>query len=212
MRRRTAALMLAGAALLASLAHAQVRQPVSGVNYLPLGQLLPTDAPAGKIEVLEFFRYDCPHCNAFEPTFDAWARKAPKDVVVRRVPVAFDNSQIPMQRLYYSLEALQKLDELHAKVFRAIHVEHQTLRTAEQMATWAEKQGLDKARFVEMFNSFGVSTKANKATQLAMGYKLSGVPALGVAGRFFTDGELAGDNVRALWVVEYLLAELRKGR
>ncbi len=210
--RRRFALVLVAIAMASGLAQGQVRKPNPGTDYLPLPQLAPTDAPAGKLEVLEFFRYDCPHCNAFEPAFDAWSKKVPKDVVVRRVPVAFDDSQTPMQRLYYSLEAMQKLDELHSRVFRAIHVEHLALRTPEQMALWAEKQGLDKTRFVEMFNSFGVSAKARKATQLAMTYKLSGVPALGVAGRFYTDGELAGDNVRALFVVEYLLAELRKGR
>lgn len=198
--------------LCTGLGHAQVRKPVAGTDYLPLPQVAASEAPAGKFEVVEFFRYDCPHCNSFEPVFDPWSKKLPKDVVVRRVPVAFDNSQIPMQRLFYALEGLQKLEELHGKAFRAIHAERVPLRTPEQMIAWVEKQGVDRARFTEMFNSFGVSTKAHKATQLAMAYKVSGVPALGVAGRFYTDGELAGDNGKALFVVEYLLAELRKGR
>jgi thiol:disulfide interchange protein DsbA len=191
---------------------AQVRRPVSGKDFMPLPAVVPVEAAKGKIEVVEFFRYDCPHCNAFEPVFDAWARKVPDDVVVRRIPVAFDEGQIAMQRLFYALEAMDALDKWHGQVFRAIHVEHVPMRTAEQMAKWVEKQGLDRARFESLFSSFTVSTKSARALQLAKSYRLAGVPSLGVAGRFLTDGEMAGDNVKALFVAEYLIAEVRRGR
>ncbi|WP_309679882.1 thiol:disulfide interchange protein DsbA/DsbL [Polaromonas sp.] len=183
-----------------------------GADYLTLDKPAPTEAPAGQVEVVEFFWYSCPHCNAFEPQLEAWIKKAPKDVSVRRVPVSFRPDFEPQQRLFYVLEALGKVDELHKKVFYAIHVEKQALNTAELVAAWAEKQGLNKAKFVEMYNSFSVSTKTRKATQLQDSYQVDGVPALGVAGRYFTSGSQAKTMERALQVTDFLIAQSRKAR
>ena len=38
------------------------------------------------------------------------------------------------------------------------------------------------------------------------------MPALGIAGRYYTDGDLAGNMDRALQVTDYLIAEARKSR
>jgi thiol:disulfide interchange protein DsbA len=117
---------------------------------------------------------------------------------------------VPQQRLYYTLEAMGKVDELHAKVFHAIHVERQALDKESAIVAWAEKNGLDKAKFQELYNSFSVQTKARKAAQLQDQYKVQGVPALGVAGRYYTDATLAGSMDHALQVTEYLVSEVRK--
>lgn len=217
MQRREFSISAASAAAAASLgalstsAQAQGQAPQEGRDYLLLDKRAPVDAPAGKVEVVEFFWYSCPHCNAFEPAFEAWVKKVPKDVVVRRVPVSFRADFEPQQRLYYVLEAMNKVDELHKKVFFAIHNERQMLNTPELVAAWAEKQGINKAKFVELYNSFGIATKARKATQLQDAYKVDGVPALGVAGRFYTSGELAKTMDRALLVTDYLITQARKG-
>ena len=76
---------------------------------------------------------------------------------------------------------------------------------------WAEKNGLDKVKFTEAFTSFGVVSKAKRATQITEQYKVAGVPALGVAGRFYVDGELAGNMTKSLQVANYLITEARKG-
>ncbi|MDP3605212.1 MAG: thiol:disulfide interchange protein DsbA/DsbL, partial [Polaromonas sp.] len=157
------------------------------------------------------FWYSCPHCNTFEPALEDWIKRAAKDVVVRRVPVSFRPDFEPQQRLYYVLEAMNKVEELHKKVFYAIHVEKQMLNTPVLVAAWAEKQGLDRAKFTEMYNSFTIATRARKATQLQDAYRVDGVPSLGVAGRFFTSGELAKNMGRALQVTEYLVGQVRKG-
>ncbi|CAN5764995.1 thiol:disulfide interchange protein DsbA/DsbL [soil metagenome] len=201
------ALALAGTSV-----QAQGRKPEEGTDYIGIGKPAPTEAPAGKIEVVEFFWYACPHCNAFEPRWEAWQKAAPKDVFVRRVPVAFRDDFVPLQRLYYVLEAMGKVDELHKKVFYAIHVERLPIDKEATMAAWIEKQGIDKAKFIEMYNSFSISSKARKASQLQETFKVQGVPALGIAGRFYTDGSLAQSMDKALAVTEYLLAEVRKGR
>src|SRR5687767_13197515 len=96
---------------------AQAQAPKEGSDYLVLDKRAPVEAPAGKVEVVEFFWYSCPHCNRFEPALEEWIKKAPKDVVVRRVPIAFRPDFEPQQRLYYVLEAMNKVQELHKKVF-----------------------------------------------------------------------------------------------
>jgi thiol:disulfide interchange protein DsbA len=187
-------------------------KPEDGREYKTLDKKLPTEAPAGKVEVVEFFWYSCPHCNAFEPQLEAWVKKLPADVSFRRVPVAFRDDFVPQQRLYYTLEAMGKVDELHRKVFNAIHVDRQPTAKEDQILAWAEKNGLDKAKFKEVYNSFSVQTKARKASQLQEAFQVEGVPALGIAGHWYTDGSLAGNMPRALQVTDYLVAEARKSR
>ncbi|NDF05605.1 MAG: thiol:disulfide interchange protein DsbA/DsbL, partial [Betaproteobacteria bacterium] len=183
-----------------------------GTDYFKLNQAVPTETAKGRIEVLEFFWYNCPHCNAFEPTLSAWGKKLPKDVELKRVPVRFRAEFEPQQRAYYVLEALGKVEELQGKMFAAIHTERQTLTTLEPLLVWAEKNGIPKKQFTDLYNSFTVIGKARRAAQLQEQFKVEGVPALGVAGRFYVDGSLAGSMERALQVVDFLLGEVRKGR
>jgi thiol:disulfide interchange protein DsbA len=203
---------LAGSAVAPRLALAQAKPPVAGTDYMVLEKRASVEAPAGKIEVVEFFWYSCPHCNAFEPTLNAWVKGVGKDVSVRRVPVAFRDDFVPQQRLFYALEAMGLFDKLHGKVFAAIHVDKQKLARGDEIGDWVGKQGVDKAKFMEQYNSFSVSTKATRGAQLQNAYRVEGVPALGVAGRFYTDGTLASSMERALQVVEFLAGEVRSGR
>ena len=214
MKRRefslSSASVLAGSALVLSpigSAHAQAKVPVAGTDYLVLDKPVPTEAAAGKVEVIEFFWYACQHCFAFEPALAAWLKTLPKNVAFRRVPVVFQDSFIPPQKLYYTLEAMGQLEALHSKVFTAIHVDRQRLDKDNLVIDWAAKQGLDKAKFVETYNSFSVATKVRKAAQTQEAYKVAGVPAMGVAGRFYTDGTQAQSMERGLTVVDYLVAQ-----
>lgn len=215
MKRREFTQVAAGAALvggtlLAAPVRAQRKDPAPGAEFEVLDPRATVEAPAGKVEVVEFFWYSCGHCNAFEPMLQAWVKRLPKDVAFKRVPVAFQASFVPQQRLYYSLEAMGLVEKLHAKVFAAIHVEKLNLATGEAITEWVAKQGVDKAKFLEQYNSFSVVTKAGKASKLQDSYKVEGVPALGVAGRFYTDGSKAGNMERALQVVDYLVEQVRK--
>jgi thiol:disulfide interchange protein DsbA len=202
---------VASAALVAPVsALAQGKTPVDGGEFISLDRPVPTEGGPGKVDVLEFFWYSCPHCNAFEPQLEAWLSKLPNHVHFRRVPVMFRPNFEPQQRLYYVLEAMGRLGDLHKKVFQAIHVEKQTLDTPDLLAAWAEKQGLNRAKFVEQYNSFAVATKAKRATSLQEQYKVDGVPSLGIAGRYYTSGSLAGTMQRALQVTDYLVAQALK--
>jgi len=185
---------------------------VDGTDFLSVEPRVAVEAPAGKVEVIEFFWYNCPHCNAFEPMLEAWVKQLPRDVFFRRVPVAFQAEFIPQQRLYYALEALGLVDKFQARVFAAIHGEHQDLSKPEAIVNWVVKNGVDKTKFVDQFNSFAVATKATRAAQLQNAYRVAGVPSLGVAGRFYVDGELSRGMDRALKVVESLVGTVRHGK
>ena len=217
MKRRdfssSAASVVAACALtlpVATTALAQPRQFKEGKDYRRLDKPVPPDAPAGKVDVLEFFWYSCPHCHSFEPTLEAWAKAAPKDLSIRRVPVAFNASFVPQQKLFYALQGMGKLDELHTKVFQAIHVEKQKLAKDDEIFAWVAKQGADAAKFKEAYNSFTVSNQIRRASQLQDAYGVEGVPSMGVAGKYYTDGTMAGNMQNVLQVVEHLVASSRK--
>lgn len=214
MQRRQFSLVAATAATSmafgANSALAQQAAPQEGKEYLRLSKPAPVDAPAGKIEVVEFFWYSCPHCNVFEPTFAAWKQKAPANIVVRRVPVAFNASFVPQQKLYFALQSMDNFDAMHVKVFHAIHVERNKLAKDEDIFNWVAKQGVDVNKFKEVYNSFNVSSQVRKATQLQQAYDVEGVPSMGVAGRYYTDGPRAGNMPNVLRVVEYLVTQSAK--
>lgn len=186
---------------------AQAFKPQAGVDYMTLDKAVPYEPVAGKVEVVEFFGYWCPHCNAFEPELEAWLKRLPATVSFKRVPVAFNEAQTPLQKLFFTLETLGLVDTMQRKVFTAIHAEKVNLSTQEGAIAWALKQGIDQKKFVDAYNSFGVNTKVAKAKQFVNTYKIDGVPALGVAGRFYVDGTIAKGLTRALQVVDQLAKE-----
>lgn len=211
MQRREFSRALIGAATLgplcSGLVMAQVPGLKEGTDYRKVSPTAPVDTPAGQVEVVEFFAYTCVHCFNFEPLLKDWIKTKPANVVVRRVPVRFNAAFEPLQKLYFALEAMGKVDELHDKVFKAIHEERQRLNDFDAIAAWVAKQGVDKAKFTEVFNSFGVVGKAKRATQLQDAYQVEGTPALGVAGRFY----IPGQGPRTLTIANALIAEARKG-
>ena len=202
----------AGLASLATLvaapaAHAQA--PQAGKDYVALPQALPT-AGDGTVEVIEFFWYGCPHCNRFEPLLERWVKQLPADVSFRRVPVAFRDAFVVHQRIYYALEALGRVEDLHRKVFFAIHEQKNPLNNSESIARFMEANGVNRTEFLDAYNSFGVQTKARQAKQLGDAYRIDGVPALGIHGRFWTSGGVAGSLERSLLVADYLINVARR--
>ena len=170
----------------------------------------PVSVAEGRLEVVEFFGYWCPHCNAFEPALEAWAKKLPAQVSFRRIPVAFTPGQEPLQRLYYAIEAMGQVEALHRKVFTALHVERKRLNTESDILDWAKTQGLDTTKIGDTMKSFAIATKLRQSKQLADGYRIDGVPMLGIQGRFMTSPSIAGTPERALAVADALIAQVRK--
>ncbi len=183
--------------------------PAAGTHYTRLPRPLPV-ASADKIDVIEFFWYGCPHCNAFEPALAAWVRALPPDVAFRRVPVAFRAEPfVAHQKLYYALEAMGQVEALHAKVFAAIHGGGRRLDRLPDISAFVAGHGVDAAKFAAVYDSFQVQSKARQAKQLSEAYDIDGVPAIGVHGRFYTSGTQAGPAQNMLKVADALIAQAR---
>lgn len=215
MKRRefTHRLGLAGLALtgLTGAARAQGGAPVEGKDYAKLQTPAPVGTlPAGKkIEVIEFFWYGCPHCFAFEPVVEAWAKRLPPDVHFRQLPFAFIGP-VEHQKLFYALEEIGQREALQRKLFNAIHVERKPLNTEADITKFLVANGVDGAKFTEAYKSFGVSTKLTRGKALSNAYKIDSVPTIGIHGRYFTSASLAGSNERALQVADQLIARTRQ--
>jgi thiol:disulfide interchange protein DsbA len=190
-------------------ARAQGAAPVEGRDFVRLNA--PVAVPAGgKIDVVEFFSYGCPHCYSFEPMLESWLKKLPPDVAFRRVPATFNAPFEGYAKLFYALEATGLFEALHKRAYVAIHVQRQRLDKDAELAALAQSAGGDGAKFLDAYRSFGVATRVRQARQLAEAYKIDGVPTLGIHGRWFTSGSLAGSHERALVVADQLIARARK--
>ena len=195
---------------IAGTASAQAAHPIEGTQFARVEPPVPPLA-SGKIEVIEFFSYACPHCNAFEPTIEAWAKKLPADVAFRRVPVPFLMNFENFMRTYYALETLGQVGAMQRKVFTAVHVERASLAKPADIAALMAKNGLDGAKFLDVFNSFSVANSVSKAKKLSAAYRIDSVPALAVQGRYITSPSQAGGSEGALAVADYLVQRARKG-
>lgn len=159
--------------------------PAEGRQYSRLGQPLPVTA--GKVEVIEFFFYRCPHCFAFDPLLEAWAHQQPADVSLRRVPVGQQALLKLHQRMFYALEAMGAMSPtVHTGIFNAIHRQGVEANDEAGIVALVQRLGVDPARFRQAFNSFGVQGKLAQGSKLAELCGVDGVPALVVGGRFRT--------------------------
>lgn len=210
MQSKTFTRFFAAAALAAMSFLAPASQAQGTQAYKVLNPALPSDTP-GKIEVVEYFAYTCPHCAAMEPMVEEWAKKAPQDVVVKQVPIAFNAGMKPLQQLYYTLQAMDRAD-LHPKVFNAIHVEKKRLFTKSAIADWAASQGVDRAKFESVFDSFSVTSQVQRADQLSQASQVDGTPSFTVGGKFLTSPVMAGNSYDgALKEVDKLIPLARAG-
>jgi thiol:disulfide interchange protein DsbA len=170
----------------ASTAFASPADPKLGAEYLQLASPQPVQAVGKKVEVVEFFMYTCPHCNVLEPFLADWVKKQGDKIAFRRIHMPMTAQNDPVAHLYLTLEAMGKLDEMHAKVFKAIHVDRVRLNKDDVIIDWVSKNGVDKAKFVDTWNSFGVMTKLKRLPATLDAYKINSVPTLVVDGRLMT--------------------------
>ena len=208
-RRRTFLGMALGVAA-AALAAPAMAALVEGTNY---GRLkLPVPVETGKkIEVIEFFSYGCPHCAELEPHLDAWLAKLPPDVQFRRVPVFFQERWINLGKVYYTLEALGE-EKLSPAVFAAIHGGNQSLWNDKTFFDWAASKGLDRKKVEDMYNSFAINGKMNRAKQLAQTYNIQSVPTVIVDGKFVTASDKVGTHANLPAALDELIAKARAER
>jgi thiol:disulfide interchange protein DsbA len=203
------ALALAAALALAPIASAQ---PAEGREYVRLKQAVPVET-GKKIEVIEFFSYGCPHCADLEPHLQAWMKRLPADVQVRRVPVAFQPAWENLARVYYTLELMGEDVKLTPDVFTALHGGNRTnLANDTKFFEWAASKGLDRKKVEDTYKSFGIAGKLGRAKQLAQTYNIQSVPTLIVDGKFLVTSSSAGGHDRVPGVVDAAIAAARAER
>ena len=204
-RRVFSAAVLAATVLALSPAVAQQQAPL----FTELNPPLPTDTK-GKVEVIEFFWYECPHCYVLEPYLEAWVKKLPKDVEFRRVPATFNDRWNISARVYYALEAMGLAEKLHRPLFDAIHKDRLRITDERQLTEWLQRQGVDVAKFSATLKSFAVESRLKRAQGLVHGSKIDGVPALLVNGQYVVAAGAGGTEDRMLQIADSLIERSRK--
>jgi thiol:disulfide interchange protein DsbA len=186
---------------------------VAGVNYRPLVPAQPTDAPPGKVEVVEVFWYGCPHCYALDPYIESWRKTKPAYIEFRRVPVTWQPVHQSHARLFYTLEALGKEDAVHNAVFAEMHdkknymfMQGDEKETLAAQIAFAKAHGISEADFTNAWNSFTVQTSMQKADELVRRYHVDGVPLLVINGKYVTDVNMAGSQANVMSIVSDLAA------
>jgi thiol:disulfide interchange protein DsbA len=168
------------ALLCATYAQAEV---VAGKDYKLLNPPQPASA-GNKVEVLEFFFYECSHCDHLRGPLSAWEKKKPKDVDLQYVPVIFRESSEPMARTFYALEGLGQQKRLHDALFDAWHVQNIDLSDEAKIAAFVAKHGVDSAKFSAAYNSFAVVSKLNRSNEMVRNYHVNGTPTISVDGKY----------------------------
>jgi thiol:disulfide interchange protein DsbA len=216
------ALLAAVASTVAAATSTAAAQPVTaptpwqeGVNYTRIVPAQPTQVAAGQVEVLEFFWYACPHCYAIDPLVESWRKAKPAYISFARVPVTWTEGHRSLARLFYTLESLGKLDQLHAEVFKEIHVNGDPLVAADPddvagseriEAAFARKQGIPEDVFSKAYHSFTVDNDLQRADQLVQRYRIDGVPTFVINGKYIADVRTAGSPERLIALIGDLAA------
>ena len=201
------ALALAGAGL-PGRARAQGAGPVEGIDFQSLAR--PISVPAnGKIEVIEFFWYACPHCFTFEPMLEAWLPKLPADVHFRRVPVGFDARKETHQRIFYTWEALGLVEQMHLKTFQRFHVQRKAIDSLRDMQEFALENGLDIVKVGQAWDSFSVQSRCRDAKRLEDDYGIERMPEMAIGGRFVAIAQPSAGPASVLATTDWLLDRIR---
>ena len=179
---------------------------VAGHDYVVL-DVAQRQETKGKIEVIEFFSWGCPHCYEFYPLLARWLATLPKDATFRRVPVGFGHPEWDnLARAYYALQSTGDLARLDGPIFEAIHKNHVSLFDEESITAWVAKHGVNVAQFTAAYRSFGVNTSVDQALQMVIDYRVDGVPTMAIGGRY----EVSADHTKMLGVVDELIAKTRQ--
>jgi protein dithiol oxidoreductase (disulfide-forming) len=190
-----------------------------GVNYTRLVPAQPTSVPAGQVEVLEFFWYACPHCYALDPSVEAWKKSKPAYVTFTRVHVLWSEGHRSLARLFYTLESMGKIDQLHSEIFKEIHVNGDPLVAADPaneaeteriQVVFARKFGIAENDFRKAYHSMPVDLAMQRADELVQRYRIDGVPRFVVNGKYIADVASAGSAERLMPLVGDLAAMERK--
>ncbi len=179
-----------------------------GKDYIILTTPQPTKNN-GKIEVLEFFWYGCPHCDHLHPHIKTWLKNKPEDVSFHHVPTIFRTSWVPGAKIFYAIEAIQATETLHSKVFDAIHRDKIDLDKEPILFSWVENQGIEREEFEKAYHSFSVQNQVARSTQMSRQYQLTGTPSIVVNGKYLTSGSMGGSPENTIKILDKIIDKVR---
>ncbi len=203
--------LLAVVAAFAFVGGAAAQEMVEGKQYVRVKNALPV-TPGSKVTVMEFFSYGCPHCADLEPEMQTWMKTMPPDVQLVRIPVMFQDRWVILAKIFYTLEALGEEKRLSPEVFTAIHKGGTNLASEKVFFDWAASKGLDRKKVEDMYNSFAVSSKINRAKSEAQQYNVQSVPMIVVDGKFVTATDKVGSHAAIPAAINSLVAKARAER
>jgi thiol:disulfide interchange protein DsbA len=186
-------------------------EPVEGRNYITLNSPVPTQQPE-KVEVVAMFGYSCPYCYQLESSLTPWSASLADDVDFIRVPAMFGGTWDLHGQLFYTLQTMQVLEQMHDTIFDALHNANRKLSSVNQIASFVAEQGIDKEVFLKTWNSFSVKSQVEKAKKLALAYQISGVPTLVVNGKYRFDVGMAGGMQETVDVADSLIDKERQSK
>lgn len=200
-------------------AQASPVRPEVGVDYLVLKNPVLTVPPTGRVEVIEFFMYRCPHCYELEPLLQAWALEYKEKISFRRIHVAVRKMDTET-RLFLSLSAIEKEKELTRKIFDAIHTDKLKMSEEKVALDWISKQEIDQNKFMSAWDSDRMDATIFETAQLASRYEIGGVPTIVIGGRYLVSPAIvvkgnpdishADVNHAVIKVMRYLVELSRK--
>lgn len=209
MRSLLAVMILIGGVGLAGSGQAEL---VEGRDYVLLSHPQPIES-GSDVEVLEFFWYGCGSCYALHPQLSAWLAGAPKGVSFRYVPAVLRPNWAPAAKAFYALEALGVRSALHDKVYDAIHIGKVDSTSDAALFDWAARQGIDRNKFIEAYNSFSVQAQqVPRSERMAAKYGISGVPTLVVDGKYMTSGRMGSTPANTIRILNELIDKARRER
>ncbi len=200
-------LLIVNAAFLPATAQsaAQDENFKAGVHYKELG--LPASGSADNVEVLEFFWYGCPHCYTFEPYINGWKKTMPAGVSFSRVPAIFRPDWEVQARTYYALSNMGVIEDIHGKIFSAMHKDKKRLDKKDLLIDFVVSNGVDRNKFLEEYKSFSVDSMVRKSKKKQTAYQIQGVPSLVINGKYLTSGSMAGSYDNMVKIINHLIAK-----
>jgi thiol:disulfide interchange protein DsbA len=165
-----------------------------------------------RIEVLDFFFYACPYCNDLLPYLERWQKRNAAEIVFRHVPVVRHDSWVPLAKTYFTLEAMGEAGRLHSAVYRSYHVEELSMSQDKVIAEWAEKNGLDREKFMTIYRSEETQQKVERARKMTADYDIHGTPSIVVDGKYLTSTSMTPGIPQVIPVLDGLIRLARQQR
>jgi thiol:disulfide interchange protein DsbA len=168
-------------------------------------------ASEGKVEVIEFFWYGCPHCYQFEPYIGPWHDEAPDNVEFIRMAPPLNPAWKVHSQAFYAAELMGVTEQFHEPFFNAIHRDKKRMRKPSDIASFVATLGIDAEQFEKNMKSFAVDAKIRQSMQKARDYKISAVPSVIINGKYKTSGSHAGSYPELIKVLNMLVSQESAG-